>query len=114
MSSGQEDQWSPRISQRGATLVALAFIAVLLAYPPLSGVRPLFGVGSFIMATLVSMAAVVLAAAGGLLLGRSLTGSQTGVVFRVAVPVLTMVAAVAVVSAYLQIAAGYDFVASLL
>ena len=108
MSSVQQDQTSPRMNRLGGGLVALALVAVIVAYPPpATGVGPLFGVATMFLPLIVSVVALLLAVAGGVILARNITNAQTERSHRLAFGVLVPVGAVAVISVYLVVIAGF-------
>lgn len=92
----------------GGGMVGLALIAVVVAYPPpATGVEPLFGVGSMFLPLIVSVVALLLAVVGGVLLARNIANAQTERSQRLAFRVLVSVGAVAVISGYLVVVAGF-------
>lgn len=108
MSSVQQGRTVPRMNRLGGGLVALALVAVVVAYPPpATGVGPLFGVGNMFLPLIVSVVALLLAVAGGVLLARNITNAQTERSQRLAFGVLVPVGAVAVISVYLVVIAGF-------
>ena len=107
MSSVQQDQTAPRMNRLGGGLVALALVAVIIAYPPATEIEPLFGVATIILPLIVSVVALLLAVAGGVILARNITNAQTERSHRLAFGVLVPVGAVAVISVYLVVIAGF-------
>ena len=107
MSSVQQDQTAPRMNRLGGGLVALALVAVIVAYPPATGIGPLFGVATMFLPLIVSVVALLLAVAGGVIFARNITNAQTERSHRLAFGVLVPVGAVAVISVYLVVIAGF-------
>lgn len=108
MSSIQQDRTVPRMNRLGGVLVALALVAVVVAYPPrATGVGLLFGVGNMFLPLIVSVVALLIAVVGGVLLARNITNTQTERFRRLAFRVLVPVGAVAVISVYLVGVAGF-------
>lgn len=108
MSSVQQGRTVPRMNRLGGGLVALALVAVVVAYPPpATGVGPLFGVGNMFLPLIVSVVALLIAVVGGVLLARNITNAQTERSQRLALGILIPVGAVAVISAYLVAIAGF-------
>jgi len=92
----------------GVALVALAFLAVVAAYPPpATGIQPLFGLGELFLPLGLSTLALLVAVGGGMLVGSAAanrTNSLPGPVIRLLVPL----AALALVGGYLLTVAGFD------
>lgn len=102
-----------RVNRFGSALVALAIAAVVVAYPPPStGIAPLFGVGNPFLPMVVSMASLLVAIIGGVLLARSLTEGRTERTQRLLVRVVIPLVAVAVVGTYLVTVAGFGLQSS--
>ena len=109
MSSVQRDRLLPRVSRLGGGLVAVALVAVVVAYPPpATGVRPLFGVGNVFLPLAVSVLSFLVALVGGVLLARDVTNARTDRVQRLAFAIVTALAPVALVGAYLTAVAGFS------
>ena len=93
----------------GAALVALSVVAVVVAYPPpATGVAPLFGIGTMFLPLGLSTIALLVATAGGILLGRAVA-NQTDIVPAPLIRILVPLTALAVVGGYLLTVAGFGF-----
>ena len=96
------------MNRLGGGLVALALVAVVVAYPPpATGIESLFRVGNMFLPIIVSVVALLITVVGGVLLARNSTNAQTERSKRLAFGILVPVGAVAVISVYLVVIAGF-------
>ena len=93
-------------SDVGGLLVAVAFVGVVVANPPFFVARALFGGYRLFFPLFLSVAALLVAAVGGVLLAGEIANSQTEPSRRFAVRVAVPVGAVAVAGTYLVAVAG--------
>ena len=92
----------------GEALVVVAFIAVVIAYPPpATGIEPLFGMGDLFLPLLVSIGALLFGVLGGISLGRNATGARSGGVQSLAIRVSIAVGTVSAIGVYLIVVAGF-------
>ena len=90
----------------GGLLVAVAFVGVVVANPPFFVAKALFGSYRLFFPRFLSVAALLIAAVGGVLLAGGIANSRTEPSRRVAVRVAVPVGAVAVAGTYLVAVAG--------
>ena len=90
----------------GGLLVAVAFVGVVVANPPFFAAQALFESYKLFFPLLLSVAALLVAAVGGVLLAGEIASSQTEPSRRFAVRVAVPVGAVAVAGTYLVTVAG--------
>jgi len=113
MSIAQRGGGLSRLNLLGGILIGLALVAVVVAYPPpVTGLDPLLGVGGLVLPLIASVAALLIAIVGGAFLARGFTQRQLGRIHRLLVRVVVPVGAVAVISAYLVIVAGFWILSS--
>lgn len=98
----------PRMNRLGGGLVALALVAVVVAYPPpTTGVGPLFGIGNTFLPLAMSVIALLVTVVGGVLLARNITKTRPERPHRLAFGISVPVGAVAVIGVYLVVIAGF-------
>ena len=106
MDDVQQRPTAPGASDVGGLLVALAFVGLVAAYPPFFAVEALFGSYELFLPLFLSVAALLVAAVGGVLLADAVASSQTEPSRRFAVRVAVPVGAVAVGGVYLVVVSG--------
>lgn len=108
MSTVEQGRSLSKLNRLGGVLVVLAFIAVVVAYPPpATGLNPFLGVGNMFLPLIVSVVSLPIAIVGGIFLARGFTETQSKRGHRLIVRVLVPVSAVTVISVYLVIVAGF-------
>ncbi|PSP81984.1 hypothetical protein BRC88_00490 [Halobacteriales archaeon QS_4_69_225] len=90
----------------GGLLVAVAFVGLVAAYPPFFAVEALLGSYELFVPLFLSVAALLVAAVGGVLLADAVASSQTESSRRFAVRVAVPVGTVAVGGVYLVVVSG--------
>ncbi len=105
MSDAEESRAVPT-GDLGGLLVALALVGVVVAYPPFPVVAR-FGPHGLFFPLFLSVAALLVAAVGGVLLADAVARSQTERSRRLAARVAVPVGVVAVGGAYLVVVAGF-------
>jgi hypothetical protein len=96
MDDARQRQAAPGAGDIGGLLVALAFVGVVVANPPFFVAQALVGSYELFFPLFSSVAALLVAAVGGILLAGGIANSQTEPSRRFAVRVAVPVGAVAV------------------
>lgn len=97
-----------KLNRLGEILVGLAFVTVVVAYPPpATGLNPFLGVGSIFLPLIASVVSLLIATVGGIFLARGFTEAHSKHTHRLLVRVLVPVGAVILISAYLVTVAGF-------
>lgn len=108
MGTVRQDTPLSRVNRLGAVLIGLALVAIVIAYPPpATGLGPFLGVGTMFLPLIASVASLLVAIVGGVHLARGFATPQTDRAQRLLVRVFVPVGAVAVISAYLVVVAGF-------
>lgn len=108
MSTVQQGGSFSRVNRLGGILVGLALVTVVVSYPPpATGLDPFLGAGNMFLSLIASVASLLMAIVGGVLLARGFTQAQAERTQRLVVRIVAPVGAVVVISAYLVIVAGF-------
>ena len=108
MSTAQQGGSLSSVNRLGGILVGLALVTVVVAYPPpATGLDPLLGAGNMFLPLFASVASLLIAIFGGVLLARGFTQAQSERTHRLLVRVVVPVGFVAIISAYLVTVAGF-------